>query len=467
MVSLANTVSCSSVVSNNCASCTVTPNFCTTCMNGYSISTTGTCVVCQTTAGLAIPNCQTCSSNNVCGVCQPGYSLTAGSCWQCNIVGCTACSANNYCTTCSPGYTTNPTNTGCVLTNCPPQCATCNALNQCLTCNSPFNPTPNSNGTCYTCAIPHCQTCDNFGCTKCFAPWVQSANGLCSYPASNPTCLSATAGYCNLCVQGYSANGGQCVLCPNSPICATCTFSTTTPVVATCASCIQGYYLSTTTTTTTTTTTCVACTYATCAQGACSTSNVCTSWAASTGLQAYTTTTSTPQLIFPYTCDIGCAKCVQNYPTACIQCTPGFFLQNNANTNNIPLCQPCGTNCTTCNPTTPSQCYTCLTNNYLNSNSQCVPCGTGLNCLTCDPANPTTTCLSCPYGYYLSASTSNQVTMTTCNNLCPSNCLACYNTVTPINTLYCLVCEAGFSLSPLGACLPCLANCKVCSGQYN
>ena len=469
LVSLANTVSCSSII-NNCQSCTITPNFCTTCNTGYSISTTGSCVTCLTSiGGSAIPNCQYCSQTNVCGICAPGYTLTAGSCIQCNIVACLGCtmSASNVitCNACAAGYTLNAASTACVLTNCPPQCATCNALNQCLTCNKPFNPIPNSNNQCYTCAIPNCKTCNNNGCQTCFAPWIVSPNnGTCLYPATTSTCIASTGGTCTACVQGYSLNNNAvCTLCPNSPICATCTFSTASPSVSTCASCIQGYYISNTGSTTT----CVACTYATCGQNGCN-SGICSAWAPSTGLQTYTTTTSTTtQSYFPYTCDNGCAQCSQYYPTACTQCSPGYFMQVSASTNNLPICQPCLGNCLTCNPSNSSQCYTCLTTSYLNANSQCVSCGSGLNCLTCDPNNPTTTCLTCPYGYYLAATTSEGVTTVNCNSVCPGNCLSCYNPVTPVNTLYCLVCEAGFSLSPLGVCLPCLANCQVCSGQTN
>jgi len=56
---------------NNCATCSY-DNFCSVCNPGYTLSSWGTCVmtVCN------VPNCASCSINNICSVCDTGYGLT-------------------------------------------------------------------------------------------------------------------------------------------------------------------------------------------------------------------------------------------------------------------------------------------------------------------------------------------------------------------------------------------------------
>ena len=465
LVSLAITVSCSSAV-QNCNTCTVSPNYCTTCPSGYSLSSTGTsCVTCTTTSGAALPNCYACSLNGVCGICNNGYSLSGGNCYTCNIPNCLTCSNNNVCSACMKGYTANTAGTACNLNYCPPQCATCNGLNQCATCNPPFSLTPTSTGVCYTCAIANCINCLNNICLGCSSPWTLSPNGLsCIWPTPGPLCTTVAAGGgCSACVSGYTVNSaGNCVLCPNSPICTSCTITTTSgTTTTTCNSCVAGYFLNGNNN-------CQICTYATCNVGACTSTGTCASWLSSTGYLTYTTTTASSgtQSTFPYTCDVGCASCAPNYPTACIQCSLGYYMQVTPATNNIPICMPCGNNCSTCTSSNPNTCLTCFTNFVLNTTtSSCTACGISLNCLTCDPSAPTTTCLTCPYGYLLAASKSDdsKTTTTNCNTPCPGNCLSCTN----LTSIVCTSCEIGFSLSASGACLPCLSNCQVCSGQYN
>ena len=86
------------------------------------------------------------------------------------------------------------------------------------------------------------------------------------------------------------------------------------------------------------------------------------------------------------------------------------------------------------------------------SNSQCKTCTSSSNCLTCSESNPAQ-CTSCPYGYYFVSQNS------TCKKGCPDYCEACSSSTV------CTVCQSGYSANSDGKCLPCLSNCRKCSGS--
>lgn len=62
---------------SNCIECSA-DNSCATCSNGFTVSSSGTCVNCT-----GIVGCASCSSNNVCATCTAGYTLNGTICTIC------------------------------------------------------------------------------------------------------------------------------------------------------------------------------------------------------------------------------------------------------------------------------------------------------------------------------------------------------------------------------------------------
>lgn len=456
------TVTCTTSI-QNCATC-LTPNYCTSCTAGLGLVPSANGLTCINNCN--INNCLLCASSTTCGICQNGYTLQQANsaCVQCALTGCSSCSANNVCQSCSFGYTLNTTSSTCYLSNCQYPCSTCDFTSQCTSCLPPFSPNPFDNGTCYTCPIPNCRSCSANSlstCVQCYPGYVpNAASTVCNWGTPSPLCSATNSnGACTGCVAGYTLVNTVCTACQNAPICMVCSSTNT----AFCTQCQVGYYVSTTNT-------CAACQYSNCAISACSTAGVCSGFVASSGLQVYTSTTLNTQSYFPYSCDNGCAQCASNYPTACLLCSPGYYIVSNTNTNNVPMCLPCNGNCQTCQSGNPSYCLSCFSNAFLVTSatqSTCQVCNPNSNCLTCNSNNPSI-CTTCPFGYLL-ASYAGPGTPTNCQTPCPANCLTCFVSGTSsknIPNIACSSCEAGYSLTLTGACLPCQSNCRVCSGSY-
>lgn len=141
-------------------------------------------------------------------------------------------------------------------------------------------------------------------------------------------------------------------------------------------------------------------------------------------------------------CDPGCANCSSINTASCINCKSGYVLgQNN-------ICVPCTYPCLTCAAATPQTCLSCYGNLVLSGNT-CTTCTSSSNCLTCSSTN-VTQCTSCPNGLSLN----NGV----CSGTCPVNCLACSSSTV------CIQCISGFAIGASGVCLPCVSNCRFCSG---
>lgn len=145
-------------------------------------------------------------------------------------------------------------------------------------------------------------------------------------------------------------------------------------------------------------------------------------------------------------------------------------MQINA-TSTLAQCFPCSPNCVAC--TSATNCTICASNAYFNStNNNCTVCNISSNCLTCnityDKNGPITSCTACLPGFSLYI---NGSSFGYCQTPCPVNCLTCFNsTNTPLNNnltnnISCSACNPGFALTYDGFCLPCLSNCRVCSGQ--
>ena len=469
-------VTCSQVTPiNNCQAC-LTPNFCLTCATGFSVGSTGQCVA---SCSGNVNNCLVCATATTCQVCNSGYylvtaaaSLNLGTCVLCTAAGCTACSASNVCTACAGGYNLNTTSNLCQLTNCQYPCGLCTS-SACSTCLFPYNSAPFDNGTCFTCPIANCLTCSPQTpqiCTTCYPGFLSINNGASCVYGCSPNCLPANCSQrvCSQCFPGYyvgtGSSNGNCFPCDGAPICTQCT-SSGTGTTSTCTQCMPGYYVNNGA--------CQACANPSCATCSNTTNGqVCTMFMSQ--YITYTSTTATyPGLTNALTgavqCDPGCLSCASTtYPTACTSCYPGYSIQI---VNNVPACLPCTSNCATCVVGSPSNCLSCFGNAQLSINANnvgsCVSCNPNLNCLTC--FNNINICTTCPYGYYLTNINSNTVS---CNAGCPSNCLTCFNAkgtslsgINP-NNIACSSCDAGYSLSVTGTCLPCVANCRVCTGQY-
>jgi len=136
-----------------------------------------------------------------------------------------------------------------------------------------------------------------------------------------------------------------------------------------------------------------------------------------------------------------CITCANSNYNFCIQCSPGFNLQNG-------ICISCtpSSNCYSCNPSTPNNCLTCFNFAYIatvNQNQVCVYCS--YPCMTClgpSAAN----CTSCVNNYFI---VNGICTLGNCGQYCGS----CVSTG-------CAVCMPGFFLfQGNGTCLPGAPGC--------
>ena len=132
---------------------------CQECEIGYSLSTDSTmCVVCD------IPNCVSCITNNVCGLCQGDLMPMNGQCLSCSVDNCGECSSNDTCSSsgCLQGYYFNSNfdsiSTQCLA--CLSPCETCYSDGYCMTCQSPYSQVniPQGN-SCFLCDDPRCSIC--------------------------------------------------------------------------------------------------------------------------------------------------------------------------------------------------------------------------------------------------------------------------------------------------------------------
>lgn len=114
----------------NCVSCEFnTPSDCVNCVNSlYEILANGTCFA----AACTIENCVTCGGQIeavICDACTSGYTAYEGKCFLCNDVpNCQSCSGNNICAVCNEGY--SPHLGECIT--CPiSNCIQCTTSEQC------------------------------------------------------------------------------------------------------------------------------------------------------------------------------------------------------------------------------------------------------------------------------------------------------------------------------------------------
>lgn len=255
--------------------------------------------------------CQSCSSDNVCEVCNPGYEFSSSgtSCLNCsNVNGCFKCSANNTCSSCLVGY--QLIDNQCVL--CEEPCLTCSATNKCITCVNTYSQSANINGQCFLCNVANCLRCDEDDvsqCITCNDQFIKLSNNTCAFHCSDYQCLKCqTDGTCLQCFSGYAISGTTCIKCTGAPECSTCAADSP----GTCTGCVSGYYVSDGN--------CVKCPYENCAT--CN-STTCLTFKTITGQFAFTNITG---YLIPVVCDQGCAKCSTVNPQACVKCDLGYVL---------------------------------------------------------------------------------------------------------------------------------------------
>lgn len=131
----------------------------------------------------------------MCSICKSGYLLQNKACVLCSIDNCASCSTDNNCDQCSPGYSLNANS--CQF--CKSPCLLC-AANGCASCLAPFNPTPDANNACFVCNIANCADCaaDGQSCTACKSGYDTSSNST--------SCVKICPANCDSCDVSASCN---------------------------------------------------------------------------------------------------------------------------------------------------------------------------------------------------------------------------------------------------------------------
>lgn len=116
---------------------------------------------------------------------------------------------------------------------------------------------------------------------------------------------------------------------------------------------------------------------------------------------------------------------------------PGYY--DNSSFIAIPCVSPC-VNCLSL-----IVCLTCVNGYYLDLNNSCQPCTAILNCDTCDLINATLKCTSCIGNFTPDANATSCILVGPCTD---PNCGAC-----PANFSVCMMCNAGYLISPNYTCV--------------
>lgn len=350
-----NNYQCNQCNSANCMACQLDSagNIqCITCLPGYMLSSTFTCVAC------AFP-CSQCNTANVCSQCQtPFYFLqpnsqpVAGSCVPNTVTNCNRYNPSNItqCTGCVSGYVLNSSNL-CAF-NCPTNCQTCSNSTTCTTCNVGYY--VNSNSQCSQCTGTACNQCTAASpnlCTSCINGYFFTAtsgqSGTCTAcPTFCSSCSSATV--CTSLAQPNSQAivqiNGQSFLAQCQSNCMTC--SVLNPQL--CTQCMWGFYLNGNNI-------CMPCGGSNCKT--CNTnSSVCDSC-------------FTSYILGNNACTACSANCLTCSISSCTSCNPGYYLNGTS-------CQQCSANCMNC--ATGSICSQCISGYVLIIGS-----GGGISCAKC------------------------------------------------------------------------------------
>jgi len=185
-----------------------------------------------------MPNCQFCSSNSTCNLCEIGFYANGG-CSSCDF-HCQTCSSGTVCLKCLANSLLLPNFTCVTCFSLIVGCDTCLATNLCTICGFGFY---SNAGNCIPCVVPilGCLECSNSShCIQCEAGFYLNTTGLCiecSSLFSGCLICNYTSNQCLSCQSGYFINStSQCNLCSDSN-CLTCNNSTA------CNLCKSGFYL--------------------------------------------------------------------------------------------------------------------------------------------------------------------------------------------------------------------------------
>ncbi|KAH7928138.1 growth factor receptor domain-containing protein [Leucogyrophana mollusca] len=417
-----------------------------TCPSGFTGSSCETCA-----SGFFGPKCEACPSG--CTSCDDGIS-GSGRCLapivtdppsSCNCIN-GECGSNGQCT-CLTGWTAASNGTACA------QCASGFFLD--------------STGNCEICQLGCAQCADGTGdCITCKSGFTQDANDRTKCDATTQTTSSGTA-----CPDGSFSNGSDCEPC--SPLCQTCTGSTSND----CVICGSGSYSFNGS--------CVQ----TSSSGVCQGSNLiannnkhecdtCGPKCTSCGISNFNVASTIDQA--------QCTGCLPGYVLSqgkCVEsCPSGTFLSPQDNLT----CTACDSSCTSCAGSA-NFCLTCANNllasdgqcvnscpsNTFSSSGSCVSChpdcatcsgGSFNQCTSCNKALPVPTsgrCLpTCSQSQFFDTTSS---TCQSCDGSCsscsgsgPNNCLACSSSSQVLRGGTCVSanCSSGSSVVPgLGVCL--------------
>jgi hypothetical protein len=157
-------------------------SLCQICSSGYIVNFLGKCILnTQLNTVNNVPNCAfTTSTNSTCSICIQGFQLTSsGSCQspQCNVDGCSSCFNSTQCQTCGWGY---------IMT----QSKTCQKVG--LGCNIPFCQSCSSSQNCGQCMLGYQIDQINY------------INGITVYRCKKLSCPFNVTN-CNMCVQNYNS----------------------------------------------------------------------------------------------------------------------------------------------------------------------------------------------------------------------------------------------------------------------
>lgn len=429
--------------SPNCAQCIGNPKTCTSCYEGYVLSS----LSCQ------VRNCFTMGGDN-CIKCISGYYLeTPQKCKMCQSP-CTECAGAPFmCTSCPPSFTL--TNSQCVI----PFCLIQNGL-VCVQCENGYY-LASSEVECIQCISP-CVTCTGVStsCTSCIGGlMLDTVKNTCIAP----NCKRMDGGSCTDCAKGFypDATSGRCFPCV--PPCSTCLGGADV-----CTSCNSSYSLSASR--------CVVPDCSTMTGNACSVCNI-------------GTFLSGPLSCSP--CQQPCSQCFGR-ASACTACGPEYQLS-------VESCIV-----SNCKVMADVRCSVCNKRFYMTSGGmQCLPCtlpcaacsGTATSCTSCesgfslDASTQTcvipqcismanTRCLRCADGYYISSDSSACLK---CSSLC-ATCLGTANICMSCSSSYvfssysCIVqdcarmkeeecerCIVGYYLAGPKSCMKCQPPCSSCS----
>lgn len=197
---------------NNCKDMINVAGQCSSCYfsaaTGYYSLSAGVCTLCN------VVGCSTYSSTCQCLSCQNGYQFINNQCIACQTLHCYKCQASvTACEACAVSY--GRLSSACQLCQ-PSNCYNCDGDNTvCAVCNVGYYL---NSGQCYQCQA-HCASCtSNTQCTSCSAGYFLQTNGRCKTLPSNcqsidNTTLGSNVGSCKRCNYGYILLDGNCYPC--------------------------------------------------------------------------------------------------------------------------------------------------------------------------------------------------------------------------------------------------------------